>query len=49
MRHVTAYEANGGGWPSGLQDDDDKPTALGKDWEVYLHKNLAEAIANIAA
>jgi hypothetical protein len=40
MRHVTAYEATGSGWPSGLQEDDDKPTALGRDWEVYLHRNI---------
>jgi hypothetical protein len=41
MRHVTAYEARGDSWPSGLQDDDAKPSAMGKDWEVYLHRNIA--------
>jgi hypothetical protein len=30
MRHVTAYEARGDQWPSGLEDDDAKPGALGK-------------------
>jgi hypothetical protein len=48
MRHVTAYEARGNGWPSGLQDDDDEPTKLGKSWEVYLHRNIAKLLSAAA-
>jgi hypothetical protein len=33
--------------PGDLQDDDDKPTALGKNWGVYLHRNLAEFLATL--
>jgi hypothetical protein len=50
MRHVTAYEARGNNWPSGLQEDDGPPAKLGKDWEVFLHRNIAQLLsASIAA
>jgi hypothetical protein len=48
MRHVTAYEAKGDGWPSGLQNDDDKPGALSRgNWEVYLHRNVASFLETL--
>jgi hypothetical protein len=49
MRHVATYEANGDGWPDGLEDDDDKPTAIGRDWEIYLHRNVAALLETLAA
>jgi hypothetical protein len=49
VRHVTAYEARGDGWPSGLQEDAAKPTAIGKGWEVYLHRNIAALLEKTAA
>jgi hypothetical protein len=49
MRYVAAYEATGSGWPGGLQEDDEKPSALGKDWEVYLHRNIAAALDTVGA
>jgi hypothetical protein len=49
MRHVSQYEAGGNGWPSGLIDDDDKPTSIGRDWEVYLHRNIVTLLAAQAA
>ncbi len=45
MRHVTTYEAKGDCWPTGLQDDDAEPTAIGRDWEVYLRRNVASLLA----
>ncbi len=45
MRHVTTYEAKGDCWPTGLQDDDAEPTAVGRDWEVYLRRNVASLLA----
>lgn len=44
MRHVAAYEATGNYWPSGLQEEGDRPSAIGNDWEVYLHRNIAELL-----
>jgi hypothetical protein len=52
MRYVVEHEARGNTWPDGLLDDDAPPTAIGKPWSFYLHKNLAvllEASAAIAA
>jgi hypothetical protein len=49
MRHVAAYEATGNNWPSGLHDDDDKPSAIGRDWEVYLHRNIAAVLDHVGA
>jgi hypothetical protein len=44
MRYVASLEAKGHTWPDGLQDDDAKPTAIGKDWEVYLHRNITAVL-----
>jgi hypothetical protein len=41
MRYVVEHEAKGNTWPQGLVDDDTPPTAIGKTWSFYLHKNLA--------
>jgi len=48
MRYVADLEAKGHSWPSGLQDDDAEPTKLGKDWEVYLHRNIAQLLSAAA-
>jgi hypothetical protein len=48
LKHVVAMEAKGWGWPSGLQEDEAKPTPIGKNWEVFLHRNLAELLSKAA-
>jgi hypothetical protein len=50
MRHVAALEAKGHGWPCGLHGEGADTSKLGKDWEVYLHRNIAQLLsASIAA
>jgi hypothetical protein len=50
LRHVTGLEAKGHTWPDGLQEDDDAgATKIGKDWEVYLHRNVAALLAGLLA
>jgi hypothetical protein len=44
MRHVTEYERKGDSWPGALQEDDSKPTSVGKNWAVYLHRNIASLL-----
>jgi hypothetical protein len=44
MRHVTEYERKGDSWPGALQEDDAKPTSVGKNWAVYLHRNIASLL-----
>jgi hypothetical protein len=41
MRHVTEYERKGDSWPGGLEEDDAK---IGKNWVVYLHRNIASLL-----
>jgi hypothetical protein len=48
MKYVADMEAKGCLWPDGLQDDD-KPSKLGKKWEVYLHRNIAAVLEAQAA
>jgi hypothetical protein len=45
MRYVAALEAKGHSWPSGLYEDDADTSKLGKDWEVYLHRNIAQLLS----
>jgi hypothetical protein len=45
MRHVTEYERKGDSWPAGLEEDAGaKPTSIGKDWAIYLHRNIASLL-----
>jgi hypothetical protein len=47
MRCVVQYEARGCSWPEGLVDDDAPPTALGKPWSFYLHKNIVTLLEGV--
>jgi len=49
MRHVSQHEDLGGEWPSGLHEDGDKPSSIGKSWEVYLHRNIVALLGAQAA
>jgi hypothetical protein len=49
LKRVVAMEVKGWSWPSGLQEEDAKPTALGKSWETYLHQNLSALLSRLAA
>lgn len=49
LQHAVSHVEAKREWPTGLVDEGAPETALGRDWSFYLNKNIAEAIANIAA
>jgi hypothetical protein len=49
LNYVVAVERAGGQWPSDLIDDGASETAQGKDWSVFLNRNLAEVLSKITA
>ena len=49
LNYIVAVERAGGQWPSGLIDEGASETARGKDWSVFLNRNLAEVLSNIMA
>lgn len=55
LRYAIEVEAKGYRWPDGLLDDEQQAEAaggkirIGRPWEYFLHRNLAETLQSITA